>query len=145
MALWLCTYNCDTSITITGTPTFQTIIQVATVITSVLSLCYGFVSWRQMLEGETENEDRTWKGMAVDMAVDMVWNLLSVSPRVIALALFASFELYWFWGLMITQLVIISISFCLFLCCTNQFIGIGFIQLLQMNFFMGMGPIFTMF
>ena len=29
----------------------------------------------------------------------MVWTTLSISTRVVALVLFASYQLYWFWGL----------------------------------------------
>ena len=36
----------------------------------------------------------------------MVWSFLSISSRVIAMALFASYQLYWFWGLVVTQVVI---------------------------------------
>ena len=71
------------------------ILQVAVVITSLLSLSFGFVSWRQFAEEGKESEYWNWK----HMVVDMFWNVLSISPRVIALAFFASFELYWFWGI----------------------------------------------
>ena len=112
------------------------IIQVAAIITSVLSLCLGFATFHQSVE-----EDVEWT--RIDMAVDMVWNLLSISPRVIALALFASFQLYWFWGLIIAQVVIAIISLIMFLYfilkvgnVADIFIGCGFI---------GISSIFTMF
>ena len=40
------------------------------------------------------------------MVVDMVWNVLVISPRVVALALFASHQLHWFWGLIGAQVFI---------------------------------------
>ena len=52
----------------------------------------GFVMFRRTLHKETA-WTWTWK----DLVVDMVWNILSISPRVIALALFASYVGDWFW------------------------------------------------
>ena len=63
----------------------MTLIQVAVVTTSLMSLCLGFVTWRQHTEMITYNKAWIWVGMTVDM----VWNILFISPRVIALALFA--------------------------------------------------------
>ena len=60
-----------------------------------------------MEEGD-ESEYWNWK----HILVDMVWNVFSISSRVIALAFFASFELYWFWGILGFQITIaILISF----------------------------------
>ena len=42
------------------------------------------------------------------MVVDMVWNILSVSPRVITLALFASYEVHWFWYIGGTHVVVMT-------------------------------------
>ena len=42
------------------------------------------------------------------MMVDMVWNLMSVGPRVIALALFALYEVHWFWFIGGTHVVVIT-------------------------------------
>ena len=79
------------------------------------------------------------------MAVDMVWNILSVISRVIALALFASFELYWFWGLVISQIVIIIIAYSMHQYRTNNLNGRDdFLFSFISNSFMGMGSIFTM-
>ena len=136
----------------------------ASVITSMLALSYGFVEWRQTSEevnsenkeetrdGDTKlraykrgeemetftstpsdsipanKEDHTegmkdedvefkrennikekeitcqwsWK----DMVVDMVWNVLAISSRVMTLALFASYRLYWFWSLVGAQIAV---------------------------------------
>ena len=43
------------------------------------------------------------------MTIDMLWNVLTISPRAIALALFASYQLHWFWGLVIAQILIVTI------------------------------------
>ena len=84
------------------------ILQVGAVITSLLSLSFGFVSRRQFVEEDNKNENWNWR----HMVIDMVWNVLSISPRVIAFAFFASFELSWFWGIAAFQIVIaFAISF----------------------------------
>ena len=96
-----------------------------------------------MAEEEAKNEDWTWK----DMAIDMVWNIFSVSPRVIALALFASFELYWFWGLVITQLALIVIIVIAPMCvlCTSQIDIFAFLGTLMSIFLIAIGWVFNMF
>ena len=112
--------------------------------TSFLSLCFGFVTFRKMAEEEAKNEDWTWK----DVAVDMVWNIFSVSPRVITLAVFASFELYWFWGLVITQfafIVILITAPTVCVLCTSQIDVIGFIGTLMSILFIAIGWVFNMF
>ena len=38
--------------------------------------------------------------------MDMLWNVLAISSRVTALALFASHQLHWFWGLLGAQIFI---------------------------------------
>ena len=86
---------------ISDIPIFTTVIQVAAIITSFMSLSLGFVTYRD------DAEIRDWTRN--DMAVDMVWNILSISPRVVTLVLFASFQLYWFWGLVITQIVCVTV------------------------------------
>ena len=85
------------------------IIQAAAIITFFMSLCLGFATVRQIKEEETK---QNWTRK--DMVVDVVWNLLSVSPRVITLALFSSYQLYWFWGLIIAQVIIVLISLIVF-------------------------------
>ena len=78
--------------------------RIASIVTSLISLRNGFSTWRSFL-AEEEIWEWTWK----DTAADILWNITSISPRVIILALFASYEPYWFWGLIITQIVIISV------------------------------------
>ena len=66
------------SFTVTDFSLVTTVKQNAVVVTSFLSLSIGFVAYRDMLEG------KEWT--FVDMVIDFLWNALSVSPRVIALA-----------------------------------------------------------
>ena len=40
------------------------------------------------------------------MVVDMLWNVLAISSRVAALALFALHQLHWFWSLLGAQIFI---------------------------------------
>ncbi len=54
---------------------------------------------------DEENRDWTWK----DMVVDMIWNVLAISSRVLALALFAGYQLYCWLGLVSGQFVILAI------------------------------------
>ena len=89
---------------ITGSDLRLTIMQTATVISSLLTLCQGFAAWRNLWEEAAENTD--WS-----MGIDMLWNVLSVSPRVIALALFASYQPFWFWTLVIAQIAIVTVVF----------------------------------
>ena len=79
---------------------------------------------------------------AKDMLVDMVWTLLSVSSRIIALVLFASYQLYWFWGLIITQIIVVIILSCIVIWRD------GWGDLCEAIFYCivtGVGSIFTMF
>ena len=156
--------------------------QVASVVTSMLALSYGFVEWRQTSEEvntenkeekrdgdaklreeksgeememetftstlsdsipanredhteEMKDEDVEFKGENSikgtentcrwnwkDMVVDMVWNVLAISSRVFTLALFASYRLYWFWGLVGAQIAITSPVIFWYLRCGFDFI-----------------------
>ena len=51
------------------------------------------------------------KWTLIDIVIDMLWNVFSVSSRVIALALFASYQLYWFWGIVGVQFAIGALFF----------------------------------
>ena len=77
------------------------------------------------------------------MLVDMLWNILSIIPRVVALSLFASYELYWFWGLVGSQIVIVTIICFVFdrvLSATTNFLMGFFFSLVT-----GVGMVFRMF
>ena len=75
----------------------------------------------------------------------MVWNLLSVSPRVIGLALFASYQLYWFWGLVIAQVITAFILIIVVRYPKDGFDdAMDFLGTLLSCFFNSLGLIFTM-
>ena len=109
-----------------------------------MSLCFGFVTHRKLLEGEN---DWNWK----DMVVDMLWNVFSICPRVIALALFASYQLYWFWGIVGVQVAICTVIFgCLLICNEGECSGCGDLILnlcflLPMGLCPSLGYVFTMY
>ena len=50
-----------------------------------------------------------------DIAVDFIWNTFSISPRVIALGIFVSYQPYWFGGLIVAQILVSMIVNCLLL------------------------------
>ena len=52
----------------------------------------------------TVHKNWTWK----DMVVDMLWNILSIGPRVVALTLLASYEVHWFWSFAGTHVVVMT-------------------------------------
>ena len=100
----------------------------------------------EMLEKHEEDAEReawNWK----HMIVDLMWNILSISSRVIALALFASFQLYWFWGLICLQVIVCMIIILLVICDGHiklcEFTA--FFMWLAMGLFTGLGTVFTMF
>ena len=76
------------------------------------------------------------------MTNDMVWTLLSVSPRVITLVLFASYQLYWFWGLVLTQIVGITVFVCIF---ARIRVYDTYFESVFYAVVTGMGSLFTMF
>ena len=127
------------TITITGSDLRLTIMQTATVISSLLTLCQGFAAWRNLWEEAAGNTD--WS-----MGIDMLWNVLSVSPRVIALALFASYQPFWFWALVIVQIVIVTVVFIVSVIRNDKIEGTRDILIsLGFGLFNGIGTIFNMF
>ena len=77
------------------------------------------------------------------MLVDMLWNIFSIIPRVVTLSLFASYQLYWFWGLVGSQIVIVTIICFIFdrvLSSTTNFLMGLFFSLVT-----GVGMVFRMF
>ena len=79
-----------------------------------------------------------------DIAVDFIWNTFSISPRVIALALFASYQPYWFAGLIIVQILVSMILSCRLIYkrgCVND----GKLRLFLMSLLMSIGMVFNMF
>ena len=57
--------------------------------------------------GERKGRQLEWN--SAHTALDMLWNLIFITARVITLALFASYEPYWFWGFIIAQIVVVTI------------------------------------
>ena len=80
--------------------------RIITIVTSLVSLSFGFVSWRLFLEKE---KSENWEWNIIHTAADMLWNLIFITARVITLALFASYEPYWFWGFIVAQIVVVTI------------------------------------
>ena len=115
------------------------ILQVVAISTSFVSLSYGFVSFRQEVEEELGNSDWTWK----DMVVDMVWNILTISSRVVALSLFATYELYWFWGLVGSQIVVVTVV--CFVFDRIHTVTSNFLMGLFFSLVTGVGMVFRMF
>ncbi len=88
---------------------FAVIKQIFSITTSLLSLSWGFVTWKKfILELNTKAKQLSVK----NMAVDMIWNVLAISSRVLVLALFAGHEPIWFCGLVATQIFTITIMAC---------------------------------
>ena len=81
-----------------------------------------------------------WK----DMLVDMVWNILSIGPRVIALALFASYQMNWFWGLIGIQLIG-AMLILLPITCNGSVKFCECTVCIAAGSFTGLGTVFTMF
>ena len=77
------------------------------------------------------------------MAVDLLWNVLAISPRVITLALFASYQLYWFWGLVIGQIVVVTVIFLFYAFCADQSKD-NVLGLIVSSFCLSVGMIFNM-
>ena len=113
--------------------------RIASIVTSLLSLSNGFAIWRAFL-AEEENWEWTW----TDTAADILWNITSISPRVITLALFASYEPYWFWALIITQIVIISVLTFAYVI-VNEINPRNTLYHFLMYCFTGIGMVFNMF
>lgn len=75
-------------------------------ITSLLSLSFGFMMWRKHVPElnlrSCSVHSFSWK----DMVVDLIWNILVLSSRVLALALFAGSTLLGFLGLASVQVMV---------------------------------------
>ena len=118
---------------------FGIIVRIITIVTSLVSLSVGFATWRSYQETKGNTTKWNWK----HMAADLVWNGLSISARVITMALFASYEPYWFWGLIGGQILIA------FLCVghygTRRDKELGFLYHAFMSSFTAVGMVFNMF
>ncbi len=82
------------------------ILQIITVITSLLSISWGATSFKA--EGE-EEDDAEISFETMDYIMDLVWNILCISARILALSLFATVYRYWFAGIVTFHITIIFI------------------------------------
>ncbi len=89
--------------------TFTFILQMLSISSGLFSMAWNSIILKQNEDNLSEEEGDETGLLFIDYVVELIWNILSISSRVIALALFASVQRYWFGGL-ITAQVIISIS-----------------------------------
>ena len=81
-----------------------------------------------------------------DMAIDFIWNTFAISPRVLALALFASYQPYWFGGLIVAHILVSIIVNCLLLCKSGWLNNVSDIMdFLFMNLLSSIGMVVNMF
>ncbi len=74
---------------------YTLILQVITVITSLLSISWGLTSYKVAMDEVAGNVPFN----TMDYALDLTWNILCISPRILALSLFATVYTDWFWGI----------------------------------------------
>ena len=97
------------------------------------------MSWRKLME-----DKNSWTKK--DMAVDFFWNTFAISPRVIALAFFASYQPYWFGGLIVAHILVSMIVNCLILRKSSLFNNESDIMdFLFMNLLSSIGMVVNMF
>ncbi len=88
------------------------VLQIFVLVTALLSISWGYVSLKinsELRDGGPFSRDNYWG--PVDYICDMAWNVLCISSRVIALALFASRERFWFIGLVISHFLIAAVIY----------------------------------
>ena len=93
-----------------------------------------------VLEKEkSDNWEWDWK----HATADMLWNLVFISARVVTLALFAAYEPYYFWSLIVAQIVIVTIVI-FSICIRNDNTHSVFYHFI-ISCFTGFGMVFNMF
>ncbi len=85
---------------------FTLTLQILVIISALFSISWSSVTLKRVDDKE-EGEDST----LLDYFLELVWNILCISSRVIALSLFASVQRYWFAGLITFQVVIVTLIF----------------------------------
>ena len=85
---------------------FTLLLQILVIISALFSLSRSSVTLKRVDDKE-EGEDST----LLDYFLELIWNILCISSRVIALALFASVQRYWFAGVVTFQVVVLSLVF----------------------------------
>ncbi len=115
--LYLSTYETTTfnsSMNVTEQPSFPSsnddisitlILQIITVITSLLSISWGATSFKA--EDEETSVACVDPFEPTDYVMDLVWNILCISARILALSLFATVYRYWFAGIVTVHIIII--------------------------------------
>ncbi len=93
---------------------FTLVLQVITIITSLLSISWGATSFKAEQEEDME---------LLELGIELIWNILCISSRIIALSLFATIYRYWFAGMVIFHIIIIF--FAILLKDTDENSGVG--------------------
>ncbi len=88
-------------------------LQVFVLVTALLSISWGAVSLKKNTEQDETGEDEQNLWGTTDYICDTTWNALCISSRVIALALFASRERFWFAGVVVLHTFIFLIMYVL--------------------------------
>ncbi len=76
-------------------------LEILVLILSLLSISWGATAFKAMYDSEGGKPFTT-----LDYILEMAWNILAISCRVITLALFASQYRYWFAGVVVVQCVL---------------------------------------
>ncbi len=86
--------------------TFTLVLQILVIISALFSLSWSSVTLKR--DDDKQQEENT---TLIDYFLELMWNIMCISSRVIALALFASVQRYWFAGLISCQVVLFFILF----------------------------------
>ena len=126
------------------------VLQILVIISALLSMSWSSMNTRRVDEELVlENSGVVMFSedfMLQDYILEMIWNMLCISSRIIVLALFASVQTYWFAGLISGQVVLFS---SLFLCTILLHAGIHsklyvFASIL-LSILLGINTIFNIF
>ena len=75
-------------------------------ISSLLSISWGATVFKNMMDSDEGYYDPPRPFTVLDYILEMTWNILAISCRVITYALFASQYRYWFAGVVVVQFVL---------------------------------------
>ena len=81
------------------------LLQILVIVSAMLSISWSAVTLKRVDYEEDEFVDFT----LADYVLELIWSILCISSRVIALALFATVQTHWFAGLLAGQVVIAMI------------------------------------
>ncbi len=115
---WMYTIDTSTQTTMTNSPeisldinqAFTLMLQILVIISALFSMSWSSTTLKRVDDRE-QNENST----ILDYILDLLWNILCISSRVIALALFASVHSYWCAGLISGQVAMFSLLFSIML------------------------------